>query len=144
MDCVLPTVTNDMNATFLKLVTVDEVKNAVFQLGALKAPGPDGFQGTFYQAYWDVVGSVISDSTKEFVDSGVLLKDMNKTHIVLIPKVSHPDHISQFRPISLCNFSYKILSKLLANRLKPFLPDLISFNQAAFVQENLGQYYCGT
>ncbi|PRQ19531.1 putative RNA-directed DNA polymerase [Rosa chinensis] len=71
----------------------------------------------------------------DFINFGSLIHSMNKAHIVLIPKVPHPDQIGQFRPISLCNFSYKVLSKVLANRLRSILPSLISFNQAAFVHD---------
>lgn len=110
----------------LSPVSIEEVKTAVFQLGALKAPCPDGFQGTFYQAYWEVVGSVIINATKDFMQCETILQDLNKTHIVLIPKVANPESISQFRPISLCNFPYEVFSKVLANRLKLVLSHLIS------------------
>lgn len=58
---------------------------------------------------------------------------INSTHAVLIPKVPNSEYVSQFRPISLCNYSYKILSKVMANRLQPLLLELISHSQNAFV-----------
>lgn len=63
---------------------------------------------------------------KAFFVDGLLLTEMNHTFITLIPKCPNPTIVHQYRPISLCNISYKILSKILANRLKSFLPDLIT------------------
>lgn len=69
-----------------------------------------------------------------FFLSGSIAEDVNLTHIALIPKIANPLKVSDFGPISLCNVFYKIISKTLANRLKLFLPDIISENQSAFIQ----------
>ena len=62
---------------------------------------------------------------------------LNKTNIALVPKVKNPQRMSEYRPISLCNVLYKILSKVLANRFNIVLPSIISKNQSAFVPEHL-------
>ncbi|KAL6183177.1 hypothetical protein ACLB2K_044588 [Fragaria x ananassa] len=129
----------DMNRDLLAPFSMDEVKDAAFQLGALKAPGPDGFPGLFYRKYWSIVNDIVIASSVDFLNSRVRVQCINQTHIVLIPKISNPEKTTHFRPISLCNNSYKILAKLLANRLKPLLPTLISHNQNAFVSERLIQ-----
>ena len=69
--------------------------------------------------------SVIID-VLDFLNNGNMLPDINHTNIVLIPKVKNPERMSKFRPISLCNVIYKIISKVLANRLKQVLPQIIS------------------
>lgn len=108
-------------------------KIAVFDLGALKAPGPDGFSGIFYQTYWEIINSVIHHTTSHSLETATFLPAMNRTFLTLIPKQPSPKTAAHFRPIGLCNFSYKILAKVLANRLKPLMPSLISENQSAFV-----------
>lgn len=135
MDCVESVVTPQMNEDLLQPITLDDVKTAAFELGSLKAPGPDGFQGTFYQNYWSIIHEEIVGTAEDFLAGIVSPFSINETNIALIPKVYDPESVSQFRPISLCNFSYKILSKILANRLKPILPCIITPNQNAFVSD---------
>lgn len=68
-----------------------------------------------------------------FFSQGKLDPHLNKTYITLIPKVTNPESITQYRPISLCNYNYKIIAKVMGNRLKPWLPKIISMEQSAFV-----------
>ena len=95
---------------------------ALFQMGPTKASGPDGMNAFFYQKFWHVVGNNIVLAVLDFLNNGNMLPDIKHTNIVLIPKVKNPERMSEFRPISLCNVIYKIISKVLANRLKQVLP----------------------
>jgi len=62
-----------------------------------------------------------------------MLKQINHTFIALIPKVENPSSTAQFRPIRLCNNFYKIIAKILVNRMQPFLDKIINPVQSAFV-----------
>jgi hypothetical protein len=103
-------------------------------LGLNKAPGPDDMTGLFYKTYWNIVKQNVVDSVQSFFRGGFMLKDFNHTNIALIPKVDNPSKVNHFKPISLTNFSYKIISKILSNRFKPLLQKLISPMQSAFLK----------
>ena len=73
------------------------------------------------------------DEVVTSLNSRVVPEGWNDTTVILIPKVDGPASITQFRPISLCNMIYKVIAKVLSNRLKGLLPDIISMSQSAFV-----------
>ena len=101
-------------------------------MGPTKALGPDGINALFYQKFWHIVGNNVVNAVLEFLNNGVMLPNLNHTNIVLIPKVKNPEKIFEYRPINLCNVVYKIISKVLANRLKQVFPDIISPTQSAY------------
>ncbi len=119
--------------------TPAEIKQALFSLDSNKSPSPDGFPPLFYKHYWDVINFDLIEAVISFFTRGHILKEINHTFIALIPKSNKASTVNQFRPISLCNTSYKIISKILSNRLKPLLHKLISPWQSAFVPGRLIQ-----
>ena len=119
-------VTMDMQEILSREYSVEEIKAVLFQMGPTKAPGPDGMNALFYQKFWHIVGNDVTAVALDFLNSGIMVPEINYTHIVLTPKVNSPEKISDYRPISLCNVIYKIISKVLANRLKQILPHVIS------------------
>jgi len=117
--------------------SANEIKVVLFQMGPTKAPGRDGMNALFYQKFWHIVGNDVTAAMLDFLNSGIMLPKINFTHIVLIPKIKTLKKITDYRSISLCNVIYKIISKVLANRLKMILPQLISPSQSAFVPGRL-------
>lgn len=102
-----------------------------------KSPGPDGYNAKFFQANWDVVGKDLIKAVQQFFRTGFMLREWNSTIISLIPKVSAPSSVRDFRPISCCNFGYKCVSKILAARLQPLLPFIINPSQSTFIKGRL-------
>ena len=88
-------------------VTDEDVKQAMFDIGAFKAPSPEGFQACFFQKRWDVVGPEVTNMVKQAFSTGLVPLDINETFITLIRKVNVPKYITQLRPINLCNVVHK-------------------------------------
>jgi ribonuclease HI len=130
-------VTDDMNNSLLKPFMGEEVRFALHQMAPTKAPGPDGFPAGFFQKNWDVLGEDIIQATLDTLNSGAMPDFLNMTNIALIPKVKNPTKVTEFKPISLCNVLYKVISKVLANRLKKVLMHIISPVQSAFIPGRL-------
>ncbi|GJT02020.1 hypothetical protein Tco_0823189 [Tanacetum coccineum] len=120
-------------AHMVRMVTDSEIKEAMFSMGDEKSPGPDGFSAAFFKQAWHIVGVDVINAIREFFTNGKLLKELNHTIIALIPKVNAPSRINDYRPISCCNVLYKCISKIIANRIKHCLTNLVSPNQSAFI-----------
>ena len=122
----------DMNRELTRDFTREEVEAVLKTMEPLSAPGPNGMPPTFFQTYWSVVGDDVSSALLNCLNNCSMPVEINHTFITLIPKVKSPERIFEFRSISLCNMIYKLVSKVLANRLQGLLPDIISENQSAF------------
>ena len=126
-------VTREMNQSLTRPVSLEEIKKAAFDVKGSSAPGEDGLTGAFYQRFWHIVGPGLTAEIQDFFMSSIMLEGWNQTQISLLPKIVNPTHMKDMRPISLCSVQYKIISKILCNRLKTVLPEIISETQGAFV-----------
>ncbi|XP_024015914.1 uncharacterized protein LOC112089169 [Eutrema salsugineum] len=131
--CLSPRISEEDNIRLIAAPTQLEVRNAAFSINPDKAPGPDGFSASFFQSNWNIVGPAITEEIQNFFLTGTLPRNVNHTHVRLIPKIKSPKSVSDYRPIALCNVFYKIISKILTQRLQPLLHKIISENQSAFI-----------
>lgn len=134
----LPTmIIEDMNNAFNKEIDEEEVKNVIWALHPDKSPGPYGFSISFYRTYCDLIKKIFSNWYNGPKGRRKLGATPISTFLSLIPKENHPSSFSRFRPISLCNSSYKIITKILAMSFKPHLHSLILENQGGFISQRL-------
>lgn len=120
-------------ADMVRIVTDEEIKKVIFAMGDDKPSGPDGYSAIFFKKAWTVIGEDVCLAVKDFFRTGKLLKEVNATLIALIPKVELPTVVGQFRPIALCNVIYKCITKIIANRMKLHLGELVDDVQNAFI-----------
>lgn len=117
--------------------TADEVRDALFSMDSHKAPGIDGYNAYFYKKCWHIVGEEITSAVQQFFHTSSLPAELNVALISSIPKCENACQVKDFRPIACCTVLYKIISKILANRLQPVLESVVSSNQSAFVKGRL-------
>jgi hypothetical protein len=114
--------------------TIEEVKEAIFQMEKNKAPGPDGFPAEFYQKFWEIIKGDIMLMFKDLFHGNLPLFSLNFGVITLIPKLQEVNVIQQYRPICLLNASFKIFTKVATNRLNMVADKVISPTQTAFMR----------
>ncbi|GLT60498.1 hypothetical protein SLA2020_332620 [Shorea laevis] len=128
-----PCLSADDGSSLLNPVSLEEVRVALFSMKGLKSPGPDGIQPIFYQRHWQEVSGTLHSFVNNAFRDGYFDQSLLHAHITLIPKGDNPDIIQKFRPICLLNVAYKVLSKVIVNRLRPFLQQLIGPFQNSFL-----------
>lgn len=134
LDLMSRCVSMDDNIMLTTPITKEELRQALFQMQPDKSQGRDGFNPAFYQRFWHVCGDDIFQAVVSWLDRGYFPSNITETNICLIPKCEDPNNMKNLRPISLCNVLYKMVSKLLANRLKRCLDKCVSEEQSAFVE----------
>ena len=107
-------------------VTVDEILKTLKKFDRSKSPGPDGWTVEFFLHFFDIIGPDLTAMVEESRIQGRVCSSLNSTFIALIPKADKPLSFAEFRPISLCNLAYKIISKIIADRIKGGLSHGIS------------------
>ncbi|KAL4301309.1 hypothetical protein AHAS_Ahas17G0288000 [Arachis hypogaea] len=129
----LPSLSREVIESLTRNVSKEEVRKVVIGMNSFKAPGADGFQAFFFKEYWEVVGTEVWELVKKAFAGFDLDSALFDTLVVLIPKVDNPSRMKEFRPISLCNVIYKIITKVVVERLRPFLQDIIGPLQGGFI-----------
>ncbi|XP_021745336.1 uncharacterized protein LOC110711266 [Chenopodium quinoa] len=131
----LPKISELYKLDLMRPFSHQEVRKAMFSIHNLKSPSPDGIIAEFFHQHLEKVGTEVSRVVLSFFSTGCLLKEINASLLVMLPKVDTPELASQFRPISLCNTIYKCIAKCKVNKMKTLLPSLITKYQHAFVPE---------
>lgn len=129
----LPILTPFDTNSLLTLFSTLEIQDAMFDIANDKSPGVNGFPFQFFKIHWPTLGSHVLQAVNRFLLTGHLLKEWNRSLLVLIPKNDSPEEVHHLRPISLYKIVYKCGSKCLVNRMKLLLPQLIDNYQIAFV-----------
>jgi hypothetical protein len=112
----------------------DELKEVLHNFQKDKSPGLDGCTIEFFLGFYDLIGKDILKVVEESIVRGHFYPPLNLTFIALIPKVDEPSSLNDFRPICLCNFIYKVVSKVIAKRIKDTLLKKISPKQFGFLE----------
>lgn len=96
-------------------ITDQEVRNAIWSIEVNKSPGPDGYSAWFYKKAWPIVGEEVTVAVQEVFVNRKLLRQVNATALVLIPKKDNPTNMREYRPLACCNVLYKGISKILTD-----------------------------
>ena len=112
---------NEANQALEDVVSTEEIKEALWSMKPFKALGPNGLHAGFFQRFWLIVGDLVKKEVNRVFVERKILEYLNSTHTVLIPKIQGPETIGNYKPISLCNSVYKIISKIIVARIKPHL-----------------------
>lgn len=118
---VAPKVTADINALLEQPFIADDIESALSQMCPTKALGPDGLQTIFFQRHWESVKERMIATCLYVLNQEGTIAPLNHTYIALIPQNNKPRKVTEYKPISLCNVIYRLVTKVIANRLKQIL-----------------------
>ncbi|XP_068477142.1 uncharacterized protein [Phaseolus vulgaris] len=110
-----------------------EIEEAIWNCDSHKSPGPNGVTFSFIKKYWCLLENDVLGAVKFFHNEGIISKGCNASFLTLIPKSENPQSLEEYRPISLVGCQYKILTKVLSNRIKKVIEKVIDGSQSAFL-----------
>ncbi|GKV26314.1 hypothetical protein SLEP1_g35645 [Rubroshorea leprosula] len=126
---------SDMDRGMLEAeFTIEEIREVVSSCASDKALGPDGFNFHFIKSIWETIEGDIINFLNEFHQNGRLVCGLNVSYITLVPKKKNPTTLQEYRPITMVGCLYKILAKILSNRLKKVIGKIINSSQSAFLE----------
>jgi mannosylglycoprotein endo-beta-mannosidase len=128
-----PKMIEESEAEALYKVDKEELQKVIKKIKVDKSLSPDGWTVDFFKQHFEIVGDDLLDMVEESRQKGFIPGALNSTFITIIPKVNKPNQFGDFKPISLCNPSYKIISKIITDRIKPFLSKALSKEQLGFL-----------
>lgn len=128
-------ISNEENLALTQPISEAEIFATVWSLGPNKSSRPNGFSISFYRHLWEVIKYDLIRMLQYSHQTLRLGRNTNSSFLALVPKETNPTSFVRFRPISFCNFSYKLLTNVIASRLKKILPKIISSNQESFMQD---------
>ncbi|KAL4299832.1 hypothetical protein AHAS_Ahas17G0140300 [Arachis hypogaea] len=132
-----PKLEDDQKRAMLQIPIMEDVKTSLFNIGLLKTSGEDGYPALFFKNNWETLGKSLVRFITKFWRQPAAIEGVNQTLLALIPKSQQSEFISRLRPIAFCNVTYKCLTKILVERLKPLLKDRISSCQASFIPRRI-------
>ena len=112
---------------------MEELKTVIWASTRSKIPGPDGWTMEIFMEYFDLMGSDLLRVVEDSRIRGVIPGDMTSNFVALNPKKSQTEDLGDFLPISLCNYVYKLIAKIIENRLKPILSRGLSVEKFVFL-----------
>ena len=107
----------EVKCSLSAMVTIEEIKSALWSMKPYKAPGPNGLDVGFFQRFWLITRDSVKREMEKAFTSARVLDYLNKTLIDLIPKIQGPETLGNYRPISLCNTIYKIITKVIVAQI---------------------------
>ncbi|XP_026383640.1 uncharacterized protein LOC113279150 [Papaver somniferum] len=131
----IPKILNEEDNILLDaLSSLAEIKNAVFEMNANSALGPDGFPGSLYKFAWEIIGAELVEDIQYCWRNNFIPKGFNSNFLFLFPKIQGENRAEHFRPIGLANFNFKIITRIITTRISTMIDKMVSVQQSAFIK----------